>query len=105
MKRRREHLLKQIGIGIQEARFNRMQQTAPKYVRTEYPIRTLKATQIVMPRYLDEAKMKIVSDMATALREDGFIRWDLDDSYTNYNLYLGDCVKLTGTLRVVKPED
>ena len=101
MRRRREHILRQIGIGIEDARFNRRLKQAPQIVRQEYRPRILKGVKIVPIEFLEEAKKKIAYDMANALHQNNFIKWEIDD---DSDPILRGNVKVTGMLFVTKPE-
>lgn len=100
MKRNRDRILKMIGKGVEEARYNRLRQQAP-IRRNEQVVQTLRGVQIVQPEFLEEAKKQIAYDFGTALYRSNKIKWTITD---DHDPILRGCVRIQGDLQVVEPK-
>ena len=94
MKHSRNYILKQIGIGIKQAEFDRLQKSAPKLIPDRVQINTLQSTIIVHPEHIDYAKYRISYQIGEELRKSLYIRWN--ESPAQYGT-----VEVTGTVKVV----
>ena len=99
MKHNRDRILKLIGKGVEEAKFNRLRQQAP-IRRSEQVVHTLRGVQIVPLEYLEEAKKKIAYDFGAALYRNNKIKWTLFDD--GVSIMRGG-VRIQGDLQVVEP--
>lgn len=100
MKRNRDRILKMIGKGVEEARYNRLRQQSP-ILRNEQVVHTLRCEEIVRPEFLEEAKKRIAFDFGAALHRNNKIKWTLFD---DGDPYMRGYVRIQGDLKVVEPK-
>ena len=96
MKHKREHLLRQIGIGIEEAKFNRLYQRAARVIPESVRIYTLGSRIVVHPSHLEYARKEIANKICEELHKSGCIHFIETDAWQH------GMIEVTGTVRFVK---